>query len=106
MRILLDHCVPNRLGRNLAGHAVSTTHQMGWEALQNGRLLAAAAAQFDLLLTVDQGFEHQHDLQKLPLSVVIMVARTNRLSDLVPLVPGVLVALADVWAADAYERLE
>jgi predicted nuclease of predicted toxin-antitoxin system len=93
MRILLDHCVPKRLGRHHAGHAVSTTRQMQWETLQNGKLLAAAALQFDLLLTVDQGFEHQHNLATLPLSVAILVGPTNQLSDLVRLVPRLLIAL-------------
>ena len=93
MKILLDHCVPKRLGSHLAGHAVSTTRQMRWEALRNGKLLAVAAPQFDLLLTVDKGFEHQHNLDTLPLSVVLLIAQSNQLSDLVALVPDLLAAL-------------
>jgi hypothetical protein len=52
-------------------------------------LLAAAAGQFDVMLTVDQNIKHQQNLGKLPIAVIVMVARSNRLSDLLPLIPGV-----------------
>jgi hypothetical protein len=67
---------------------------MGWEALRNGALLAAAAADFDCVLTVDQNLRHQQDLSKLPVAVVVLVARSNRLADLIPLAPSIEKALA------------
>ena len=89
MRVLLDHCVDWRLGRSLLGHTVRTTRDMGWERLRNGILLTAAAAQFDLLLTVDRNIKYQQNLNTLPVAVVVMIAPTNRLADLLPLLPGV-----------------
>ena len=40
MRVLLDECVPKKLGRSLAGHAVRTVPQEGWSGKKNGELLA------------------------------------------------------------------
>jgi hypothetical protein len=40
--VLLDHCVPLRFGRLLAGHEAHSTFRMGWAALGNGTLLARA----------------------------------------------------------------
>ena len=55
MRILLDECVPRRLGRELAGHDVRTVPEMGWSSKRNGELLQLMAAQgFEVFLTVDQ----------------------------------------------------
>ena len=89
MRILLDHCVDWRLGRYLLGHEVKSTGEMGWERLVNGQLLAAAATRFDVLLTVDKGIKYQQNLAKLPLSVIIIRAKSNTLVDLVSMVPKI-----------------
>lgn len=95
MLILLDHCIDWRLARSLSGHAVKSTREMGWETFRNGQLLAAAAAaQSDVMLTVDRNLKHEQNLATLPLAVVVLVARSNRLSDRVPLVPAVEQALA------------
>ena len=88
MRILLDHCVDRRLARFLPAHQVKTAGQMGWHKLRNGKLLASAAAQFDLLLTVDKNIRHQINLATLPVAVIVMVAPTIKLTDLLPLGPG------------------
>ena len=70
---------------------------MGWAGVKNGELLAKAAAdRFVALVTMDAGFEHQHDQTTLPVPVVIMKARSNRVADLVPLCGGVLDAIASV----------
>ena len=63
--------------------------EMGWNT--NGMLLQLASKhQFNALVSVDQGFEHQQNVNTLPIPVVIMIAQTNRLQDLQPLVPDVV----------------
>ena len=89
MRILLDHCVDRRLARSFPNHQVSTAAQMGWYRLRNGKLLSTGAGQFDVMLTVDKNLRYQQNLSKLPLAVVVMLAPTIKLADLLPLVPGV-----------------
>ena len=59
MRILLDESVPGRLGPLLTGHSTVTVQRRGWASVKNGRLLALAAGEFDVLLTADKGMEYQ-----------------------------------------------
>lgn len=93
MRILLDESLPRPLGLVLIGHDVSTVRDESWTSLTNGALLRQAAATFDVLLTADRNIEFQQNLATLPIAVVILVAESNRLESLEPLVPNVLEAL-------------
>ena len=64
--------------------------------MKNGALLKeAATAGFEVFLTSDRNIEFQQNLKKAELFVVVLVALTNKLEDLLPLVPSVLVALKD-----------
>jgi Domain of unknown function (DUF5615) len=96
MRLLLDECVPKRLKRELLSHEVQTVQDMGWAGIKNGALLKFADGQFDALLTVDQGIEYQQNLSGLRISVVVMLAASNDVDDLRPLLPGVEHALASL----------
>ena len=96
MRLLLDECVPKRLKRELLGHEVQTVQDMGWAGIKNGVLLKLADGQFDALLTVDQGIEYQQNLSGLKISVVVMLAASNDVDDLRPLLPSVEQALASL----------
>ncbi|MCA9287586.1 MAG: hypothetical protein KDA05_03320 [Phycisphaerales bacterium] len=94
MRVLLDHCVPRLLGPLLEGHEVQTAAERGWDELRNGELLRAAAEDgFDAMLTVDAGIAHQQDRDSLPLAVVLIRSRSNRIVDVRPLVPAILNAV-------------
>ena len=54
-------------------------------------LQLATEQQFSALVSVDdEGFEYQQNVNTLPIHVVIMIAQTNRLQDLQPLVPDVV----------------
>ncbi len=72
MRILFDQGTPVPLRRHLPQHTVSTAYEMGWWALSNGDLLAAAEAQFDMLLTTDQHLRHQQNLVGRHLGILIL----------------------------------
>ncbi len=93
MRILLDESLPRPLGFALTGHDVSSVSREGWASLTNGELLRRAAETFDVLLTADQNLEFQQNLTALPVAVIVLVADSNRLESLEPLVPDVLEAL-------------
>ena len=94
MRILLDECVDWRLSRDVIGHDVKTARQMGWATIKNGELLALAAQQFDVFVTVDRNLSFQQNLAAFPIAVLVLRARTNRLADLRPLIPALLAALS------------
>src|SRR3970040_764550 len=98
MRLLLDECMPRRLKRELSGHEIKTVQDKGWAGVKNGALLRLAAAQFGALLTVDQGIEYQQNLTGLTISIVALVAASNDIDDLRPLLPAVADALAALQA--------
>jgi PIN like domain len=89
MRVLLDECVPRKLGRALTGHEVLTVTGKGWSGVKNGRLLELAEAEFDVFLTVDQNLKYQQNLASFNIAVILLVARDNRLKTLLPLAPAV-----------------
>ena len=93
MRILLDECLPKRLIRALLPHDAQLAQQVGWAGVKNGRLLALAAPQFDVFVTIDQELEHQQNLATLPIAVVVLRAESNRFADVAPLVPELLTTL-------------
>jgi hypothetical protein len=93
VRLLLDECVPRRLRLAFPGYDVRTVQEAGWAGVKNGALLRAADGSFDALLTVDQGVKYQQNLTGLRIGVVILVAPSNDIDDLRPLVPEALEAL-------------
>lgn len=84
--MLLDECVPRRLRRVFPDHDVFTIEQAGFKGLKNGKLIAAVAGKYDVLLTVDKNIEHQQNSKDLPIAILILSARTNRFESLSPLV--------------------
>ena len=91
MKLLLDESVPRRLAAySPKSFTLQTVQEMGWAGTGNGLLLALAANQeFDALVTVDLGIEHQQNMGELPIAVIVMLAHRNRLPDLEPLVSDV-----------------
>ena len=96
MRILLDESLPRKLGFQLEGHFVRTVQQMGFSGLSNGKLLAAAADQFDVLLTGDQNMGYQQNSASLPISVIVLVAQNNRLESFLPLLEKLSLSLVNL----------
>ena len=94
MRVLLDECMPKRFRRELPGHDVATIREMGWAGKQNGDLLASMqSAGIEALITVDQNLRYQQNLSASSISLVVMIAKTNKLEDLIPLAETVRIAL-------------
>jgi hypothetical protein len=72
---------------------VQSVRQAGWTGTKNGELLALASERFDVFITVDRNLSFQQNVTGLRIAVIVLRARTNRLSDLLPLVPHLLSAL-------------
>jgi predicted nuclease of predicted toxin-antitoxin system len=86
LRVLLDENLPRRLTRLFAPDTEAVTvAERGWKGLSNGNLLAAAEAEFDVLVTADKRIPFQQDLSRFDLAVVILEAKSNTLEDLAPL---------------------
>jgi hypothetical protein len=77
---------------------------MGWSGKKNGELLQLMSQEgFTILLTTDQNLRYQQNLQQAGVAVVVLVARSNRLPDLVPLVPDVRNVLNTIALGEVIE---
>ena len=88
MRVLLDECVDARLAAELKEFDVRTVAEQGWTGVTNGKLLGLAAGSFDVFVTVDRNLSFQQHLPKFDIAVVLLRAPSNRLADLLPLIPS------------------
>jgi hypothetical protein len=66
---------------------------MGWSTIKNGELLALVAREFDVFVTVDRNLSFQQNLPAFAVAVIVIRARSNRLTDLKPLVPELLACI-------------
>lgn len=90
MKALLDENMPRALIRLLSPEIdARTVQQEGWRGRRNGDLLRAAAEEFDMFITTDQGIPHQQNLGLYDIGVLLLEAVSNRIEDLAPLVPKV-----------------
>ena len=105
MRLLLDESLPIELAGHITGHDVVTVRGMNWLGIKNGRLLSMAAADgFDAFITPDTNIEFQQNLAKLPMTVIVLRAHRNRISDLLPLLPELL-AVLETAAPGSFARV-
>jgi predicted nuclease of predicted toxin-antitoxin system len=100
MKVLLDECLPKKLKRQVEADFVQTVPEAGWASKKNGELLRLAEAAFDVLLTNDQNMEHQQNLKNFDLAFVVLVAPTNDIADLEPLMPAANKALKTIKAGE------
>ncbi len=88
MKILLDECVTKHLKKHFFGHQVSTVLEMGWSGVKNGKLMNLCVEnQFDILLTIDKNLQHQQNLDKYPVTIVIFNSFSSKVEELVEFIP-------------------
>jgi hypothetical protein len=73
-----------------------TVPRMGWASIRNGELLKRAELEFDVLVTSDRNLSFQQKISGLQLAVVVLVANSNSLKHLQPLIPALRSALENV----------
>jgi predicted nuclease of predicted toxin-antitoxin system len=93
MKILIDECLPRPLKKHFAAHEAVTVPERGWAGKTNGELLSLMAGEFDVFVTIDSNMRYQQTLSDYGIAFVLLAAKSNRLDDLVPLMPEVLSAL-------------
>ena len=97
MKVLHDENLPVDLRHFLADHQTFTVAYMGWKGLSNGALLARAAADgFGVVVIRDSGVQHQQNLSNLPVEVIMLPKRAQKLGDLVPLIPTLLTTISSM----------
>lgn len=95
MKVILDECLPKRLGNYITGHDVITVPGAGLAGLSNGKLLTAVSKRFDVFITIDGNMEYQQTLVNFNVLIVVLRAGSNRLDDLLPLAPKIIAALCE-----------
>jgi predicted nuclease of predicted toxin-antitoxin system len=93
MKVLIDENLPRKLAGHLKGHECRTVTECGWAGKTNGELLSLAEPLFDVLLTLDKNIPYQQDLQSGRIAILIVRARSNRIQDLLPVIPDCLATL-------------
>ena len=101
MKLLLDECLPGKLKREFVGHEVFTIDQAGFKGLRNGDLIKSASENgFEVLISVDRNIEHQQNKANLPLAILVLSAKTNRIESLLPLMTKALEVLESIRAGE------
>jgi predicted nuclease of predicted toxin-antitoxin system len=104
MSVLLDECVPKRLLRHLSGYEFTHALDLGWGGKKNGELLKAMReANFSILVTVDKNLIHQQNVQSSGIAVITMAGKSNRVIDLMPLIPTLLQTISAIKPGDMIE---
>ncbi|MGD1094712.1 MAG: DUF5615 family PIN-like protein [Bryobacteraceae bacterium] len=89
MKVLLDECIPRKLKNSLPDHECRTVPEAGLAGKKNGVLLSLAESRgFEVFLTMDKGLEYEQNLTGRKIAVLILRAQSNRLVDLLPLLPA------------------
>ena len=95
-RVILDECLPRKLAALLDEEMVTTVPKHGWASKKNGDLLTIVSQEFDVFVTHDAKLEHQQNLQKFDIGIVVIHAKSNRLADIRPLIVELNSAIASV----------
>lgn len=98
MKLLLDENLPVKLKDFFSNnHAVSTVQDMGWSGKKNGELLGLMALNgFEGLITIDKNLEHQQNLDKFDLKIIILNASDNKLPTLEPFIKELELKVSDL----------
>jgi hypothetical protein len=105
MRVLIDECLPAGLREPLAalGHECQTVRRAGYGAKKNGELLSLMEGQWDVLLTNDRNIKYQQNMSNRNVSILVLCAKSNRIKDLLPLMPACAQALLSILPGSVVE---
>ena len=105
MKILIDECLPDELKGTLAGmgHECQTVRMAGYGSKKNGELLTLAEGRWEVLLTSDRNIKYQQNMTGRSVSILILRAKSNRMKDLLPLMPACAQALLSVQPGQVVE---
>ena len=97
MKILLDESLPRKLKYDFSEeHEVRTVRDMLWLGKKNGELLKLMTDNnFELFITVDRNLPYQQNLQRLPLTIIVLRAKNNTRQTLKILVPKIFLRVSE-----------
>jgi len=77
-----------------------TVAEADWLALPDRELLVLADGKFDVFITIDNGFAHQHNLKELTFGIVVVHVTRNSLLCYEPIFNEILLAAETVRAGE------
>lgn len=90
MKILLDENIPKRLKFDFQDVEIYTIREKRWNGKSNGELLKLLVAKhFNVLITFDKRLKFQQNLDKYPISIIVLNAVDNTYETLKDLVPKI-----------------
>jgi hypothetical protein len=91
MKILLDENIPRRLKFDFgADMEVHTVPEMNWQGKKNGELLGLSVfTGFDCFITLDKNLQHQQNLKRFSIFIVILDVPDSRYQTIQPLIPKI-----------------
>ena len=78
------------------GVEAQTVRQAGYGAKKNGELVSLMEGRWDVLLTNDRNIKYQQNMDGRNVSILILCAKSNRIKDLLPLMPACARALLSI----------
>jgi hypothetical protein len=86
--------VDPRVAEAFPGHEVATAFDLGWHPLKDHELVPLLQDRCDVLVTIDRGFEFEHNLGKLTFGILIIRVAKNKVEFYRPLFGQMQTALA------------
>ena len=97
MKIIIDECLPKRVTRFFKRHNVYTVPQIGLSGSKDTALLNELdKREIDIFITIDGNIEYQQQFLKRTFGTVVILAVSNRFSDLEHLEDKILKAVSSV----------
>ena len=105
MKVLIDECLPAGLKESLTamGHECETVRRAGYGAKKNGELLSLMEGQWDVLLTNDRNIKYQQNMSGRNVSILVLLAKSNRIKDLLLLMSACAQALRSIQPGSVVE---
>lgn len=80
-----------------------TVKEMQWSGIKNGKLLSLCAENgFDILLTIDKNLQHQQNLEKYSITIVVLNSYNSTEEELVLFLPALRAQLPNFQKHKAY----
>lgn len=103
MKVLLDECLTKKAKKYLNEFEVITVPEASFNGLKNGKLLRAAVEEgFNILLTIDKNIDHQQNISKFAIAIVILDVPRSHIRYVEPLLFKFKVQIDSYKPGNAY----
>ena len=84
-------------------HKVLTVLEISRSGIKNGKLMSLCVEHgFDILLTIDKNLQYQQNLERYPISIVVLNSISSKAEDLVRFLPAPAIQLPQLEKHKAY----